>query len=399
MSSGKCPTLLPGAPAAAPLGFPSDGDHLGATPRSAGRDRAPMRRVRLALALGLLGGAGAVGIFAWETFHRVAIPPPGGVGILVSPRTPFRRIAEDLAASGLLAHPRLFVWWARLRGADRHVRSGRYWVRRPITPERLLAMLQRGPTDTRRVTIPEGLTALETTALLAQKGIGTRSAYRCALEDPALLAELSLPATGFEGYLFPDTYVLPADVGAADVLRAMVRRFRAVAADLAPRRRALGLTEAEMVTLASLIEKETARAEERALVSAVFHNRLRRGMRLQSDPTVIYALGLAGPPTVRDLAADAPYNTYRSAGLPPGPIANPGRAALEAAVTPADTKALYFVASGGGAHHFSVSLEEHLRAVRRYRARRRGGRPDCSPCKSQAGPSNWPASSFGSSRP
>jgi UPF0755 protein len=196
------------------------------------------------------------------------------------------------------------------------------------------------------------------------------------IEDARLLQAYGLPATGVEGYLFPDTYAFEWAMTPDAVVRAMLDRFREQSADLAERRMAAGLTEGEMVTLASVIEKETGRAEERALISGVFHNRLRDGMLLQSDPTVLYALGTPGGRLTRaDLAHPSPYNTYVHPGLPLGPIANPGRAALEAAIEPLSTDALYFVSRNDGSHEFSRSLDEHNRAVRRFQRKSDDGAP------------------------
>jgi len=188
------------------------------------------------------------------------------------------------------------------------------------------------------------------------------------LDDPEFLAAENLPPSGAEGYLFPDTYAFPLATPQERMLRAMVKRFReAFDATLARRALALGLSEQQVVTLASLVEEETGRPEERRLIAAVFMNRLRRGMPLQSDPTVLY-----GRPdddrkiTRADLARPTPYNTYTIPGLPPAPIASPGRASLEAAVDPAPVDYLYFVARGDGTHEFSTTLAAHNTAVARY---------------------------------
>ena len=186
--------------------------------------------------------------------------------------------------------------------------------------------------------------------------------------DSRLLAEFGLPVTGIEGYLFPDTYDFEPGTAPREVVRRLLERFRRVSASLAEKREAAGMSEEEMVILASVVEKETGSAGERALVAGVFHNRMRRGMKLQSDPTIIYGRDgeWSRPITRSDLANPHPYNTYAHAGLPPGPIANPGKAALEAAVSPQATKALYFVSRNDGTHVFSRSLKEHNRAVRKY---------------------------------
>jgi UPF0755 protein len=191
------------------------------------------------------------------------------------------------------------------------------------------------------------------------------------MEDGRLLQEFALPGTGVEGYLFPDTYAFSPMAEPADIVRAMLLRFRRESAALVARRAALGLSETDMVTLASVIEKETGQADERRLIAGVFHNRLRLGMPLQSDPTVLYGRSDGrGPITRADLAAPGLYNTYVHRGLPLGPIANPGRAALEAAIDPAPTKALYFVSRNDGSHEFSDTLEAHNRAVRQFQRKR-----------------------------
>ncbi len=195
--------------------------------------------------------------------------------------------------------------------------------------------------------------------------------FRCVMTDIRLLQEFALPSTGIEGYLFPDTYAFAATSEPLDIVRAMVTRFRQESAALAARRGAAGLSEADMVILASVIEKETGQADERRLISGVFRNRLRLGMPLQSDPTVLYGRGDPRAPITRaDLTDPRSYNTYVHRGLPPGPIANPGRAALEAAIDPAATTALYFVSRNDGSHEFSDTLDAHNRAVRQFQRRR-----------------------------
>ncbi len=294
-------------------------------------------------------------------------PPAAGVVVTISPGAPFRAIAAKLHRAGVLHHPLLLTLWARYRGDDRAVRSGEYRIEEPVSPLRLLEILQSPSRALRWVTIPEGFTANQVAAALEEAGFDGKDVFQCLMEDPAVAAEFDLPATGVEGYLFPDTYAFDWATPPLEIVRALLERFRQESAALRERRIASGLTEAEMVTLASVIEKETGSPEERALISGVFHNRLRIGMRLQSDPTVLYGRGQAsGPITREDLANPSPYNTYVHSGLPPGPIANPGLASLQAAIAPRETKALYFVSRNDGSHEFSNSLAEHNRAVQRF---------------------------------
>ncbi|MBX3023843.1 endolytic transglycosylase MltG [bacterium] len=323
--------------------------------------------VCLALVLAAAGGAW----WAWQTLFTPVPPVTPGIVVIVPSGESFRAVADRLYAAGVIAHPLLLRAYARAVGLDRTARCGEFRFAEPISPVAVLALLQSASDAARQVTIPEGFTAEQVAATLEERGYGGRDAFRCAMEDPALLLELRLPATGVEGFLFPDTYVFDASAGPADIVRVMVGRFRAQTADLAARREAMGLSEAAMVTLASVIEKETGQADERPLISGVFHNRLRLGMLLQSDPTVIYGRGNGRAPLTRaDLASEQPYNTYVHRGLPPGPIANPGRAALAAAVAPATTNALYFVSRNDGSHVFSDTLDDHNRAVRRFQPNR-----------------------------
>lgn len=329
-----------------------------------------MRRVLAGLALITVLGAASAGVAVWYACRELHTPVPlaaPGAVIFVPPGENFRAVAARLQGAGVVRHPLLLGVWARYRGLDRSVRSGEYHFRGALSPVQVLEQLQQPVEQGRLVTIPEGLTAVQIAALLEEQGYGGRDVFRCAMEDVRLLQELGLPASGIEGYLFPDTYAFEWMTEPPDVIRAMVSRFRRESAALAERRGAAGLSEAEMVTLASVIEEETGQADERQLISGVFHNRLRLGMPLQSDPTVIYGRGDGrGPLTRADLADPRPYNTYVHRGLPPGPIANPGRAALQAAIEPAATTALFFVSRNDGSHEFSETLDAHNRAVRQY---------------------------------
>jgi UPF0755 protein len=329
-----------------------------------------MRRALMLLALIVMAATVAAAVasaWAWRALHTPAALAPEGAVVFVPPGEPFRAVAGRLHRAGVVRHPLLLTWWARHRGLDRTVRSGEYRFTQPLSPIAVLEALQSRSDDTRLVTIPEGRTAEQIAALLEEQGYGGRDVFRCAMEDGRLLQEYALPATGIEGYLFPDTYAFSSMAEPGDIVRTMVSRFRQESAALAARRAALGLSEVEMVTLASLIEKETGQPEERKLIAGVFHNRLRLGMPLQSDPTVLYGRNDGrGPITRADLTAPGLYNTYLHRGLPLGPIANPGRAALEAAIDPTATTALYFVSRNDGSHEFSDTLEAHNRAVHQY---------------------------------
>jgi UPF0755 protein len=317
------------------------------------------------LAAMLLGGAG-LGVLLLER-RAPALSEPITIAIQEGELLP--DVARRLARQGVLRWPTLFVAWARLSGQDRNVRWGEFRITEPLSPRELLARITGPPDSLHAVTIPEGLTVREVVAHLEAAGLGSADTFHALLADPRFLAAEGLPPEGPEGYLFPDTYAFPMATPPDRVLQTMIRRFRKVfTAEMRERAARLGLTPQEAVTLASLVEEETAVPEERPLVAGVFLNRLRKGMPLQADPTVLYGRS-DGDRRIRrtDLARPTLHNTYTMQGLPPTPIANPGRAALEAACAPADVPYLYFVARGDGSHEFNVEVEKHNEAVARLR--------------------------------
>ncbi len=302
--------------------------------------------------------------------------------LLVEPGSSSGAIGSQLEAMGLVRHRWVFRAYVASRGAGSRLRAGQYTLDGPLSLQQIVDLLVRGAADRHDVTFPEGRNYEELAAIAAQDGIAPED-FLAAARDPSPILDLDPAASDLEGYLFPDTYDLPRGEDAAQVLvNRMVRRFRDVIRERLVRleERRLGLRE--LVTLASIVELETARADERPRIAAVFLNRLARGMPLQTDPTVIYAMRKAGRwdgnIRRRDLDIDSPYNTYRHAGLPPGPIGSPGEAALDAVLSPAAVDDLYFVSRNDGTHHFSRSLREHERAVDRYQRRRRTGGRDAS---------------------
>jgi UPF0755 protein len=331
-----------------------------------------MRRLLLVLALLVLVAGGAGGL-AYVELHRPGPPVTGPMVVSVVEGKRFADVARELHARGVLRHPELLIAWARFTGEDRQVRAGDFLVTTPLSPLGLLARVTSRPDPLHEVTIPEGLTVREVVGVFAAAGFGAEESFFCLLDDPAFLAAEDLPAEGAEGYLFPDTYDFPLATPPDRILRAMLKRFRdVVTPEFATKAAHLGLSVHEAVTLASLVEEEAAHADERRLVAAVFVNRLRRGMPLQSDPTVLYGReGSDRTLSHADLHRPTPYNTYTIPGLPPTPIANPGRAALEAAVDPAPVDYLYFVARGDRSHQFSTTLAEHNAAVAHYRRQAR----------------------------
>ena len=313
----------------------------------------------------LVGGAVLGGTWLWlrigepykgyaaaETFVEI----PQGAGVA--------EIRRRLIDAGVVQDEytfRLALWWS---GEARNLQAGEYRFEGALTPVQVLQRIGRGQVYTQRITIREGLTIAEMARVYETSGFGEARAFVDAAGNAALIKDLDPQAPDLEGYLFPETYALPRRAPASQLIGMMVDRFRTVYTDaLRARAAEQGLTTRQVVTIASLVEKETAKAEEHPLVAAVYRNRLRIGMPMQADPTVIYALQKAGryDGNIRreDLQFDSPYNTYRYPGLPPGPIAAPGKASLEAALAPADVPYLFFVSRNDGSHVFAETLAQH----------------------------------------
>ncbi len=340
--------------------------------------------IRTALVLALVA---AVAVLAWwrdALAPRPASTPP--LVLEVPPGTSAEGIANRLTELGFVRHPLLFRALVWQRGAGNRLRAGRYTLETPLSPRGLLDLLEKGQAERHDVTIPEGRSLAEIAALVAAQDVDA-AAFLAVARDPAPIRDLDPKAEDLEGYLFPDTYDVPRSADAPRVLvRRMLQRFRDVAVPLLPRLADAGMGVREAVTLASIVELETAQAAERPRIAAVFLNRLRVRMPLQTDPTVIYALRKAGPYDgnirKKDLSLDSPYNTYRYPGLPPGPIGSPGLAALLAVLEPAPVKDLYFVSRNDGTHEFNETLRDHERAVDRYQ--RFGRRAPAAPAAGRA---------------
>jgi UPF0755 protein len=329
-----------------------------------------MRRALLFLAVAVIalavigGGLAYHAAFVWRS---APFAPP--LVVAVKRGEPFPALARRLRAAGAIADARVFTLLARVRGDDRRVRSGEYELSGGATGAEVLAALVSGKQRLHLVTIPEGLTLDEIAAIYERAGFGDAERFRALAQDHDFVAGLGLPVARLEGYLFPDTYAFESETTPDEIVRRMTARFREVfTPELAQAASEHGLTVDQAVTLASIVEKEAAVPEERPRISAVFHNRLRRGMPLQSDPTVLYGVsGGDGRIHSADLVRATPYNTYVIPGLPPGPIANPGLASLQAAVRPEPGEtALYFVARNDRTHEFNDSLAAHQKAVDRY---------------------------------
>jgi UPF0755 protein len=327
------------------------------------------------LLLAVLAAGGAAGFVGWRLFQFQGTPHGGGEEkvVEVPAGASAREVVRLLARQGVLADERLAWWWVRWVKRDpRPMKAGEYAFAGPLRPDEVLERLYRGEVKTYHFTVPEGLRMEEIAAVVERAGLGRADELLALMRDPRVAASLGVPFSTLEGYLYPDTYTFPRGPRAQAVVAAMVSRAKeAWRRAEAQRRPGVTLGEAQAFVLASIVEKETGRAEERPRVSCVFHNRLRRGMRLATDPTVLYAKQLRTGAwskniTRTDLLADHPYNTYTRAGLPPGPIASPGEAALAAALDPADCRDLYFVSRNDGSHVFCADLACHNAAVKRW---------------------------------
>jgi UPF0755 protein len=283
------------------------------------------------------------------------------VRVMIPPGASFRAAADSLHRAGLVALPQLFRVYAKLRGEDRDIKAGTYLLQRGLGWQRLVDALRAGEGLERRVTIPEGWSLVEIVPQLVRTLGCPEDSVRAAVEDTALLHQLDIPTKTLEGYLFPDTYIFSYGTSPRVAVREMVRRFSEIwRKEWEERLQQLAMSRHDIVTLASIVEKEARLPEERPVIAAVYYNRLRAQMPLQADPTVQYALGAHRDRVYyKDLGVDSPYNTYRHPGLPPGPIASPGRASIEAALYPASVPYLFFVAHPDGHHEFRTTFKGH----------------------------------------
>lgn len=305
--------------------------------------------------------------------------PQEGVFVEVRHGMPRRAIARLLEEKGVIRNRWAFEAFARWVSGHT-LQAGEYFFNRPMTAPEVFQVIADGRVYTVGVTVPEGYSMFDIAELMERQKFTTREEFLKAAYDPAPIRDLAPGARSLEGFLFPAKYEFPRHVTAQRIAETMVKRFRQVwSAFQEPPGNVQGVSTLEAVTMASLVEKETGVADERPIIAGVFYNRLRRGVALQCDPTVVYAMQLAGRNdgviNRSDLRLDSPYNTYRHRGLPPGPIANPGAASLRAALHPPYVEYLYFVANMEGGHFFSKSLAEHSANVARYRRLQNGSAP------------------------
>ena len=329
---------------------------------------------RLAVPLFLLVGVPliAFSVFVFRPLQITPLPAQSGVSITIKSGQSLSSIAQHLDEKHIIADAMAFRLLAMACGDSRSLQAGVYDFSGRYSAFAVLQRLTAGKIALQSYTFPEGLTVAEVVQRCVNAGLGTAAEYQKLLSDDSFLNELQIDALSFEGYLFPETYRFSPGSSEKIVLTTMVQQTKKhLTAELLGAAKSYHLSENQLLTLASIVQKEAGNEDEMPLIAAVFHNRLSRRMLLQADPTVIYGIrNFNGNITRKDLQTDTPYNTYMRRGLPPGPIANPGLAALLATVHPAQVDYLYFVATGAGGHHFSHNLKEHNRAVRRYQLHR-----------------------------
>ncbi len=334
-----------------------------------------MLKVKLILA-GMLIVIVVAGLAGWKYVSHYAVSPvdPGAERqvVLVPAGSGVNVVSGMLARRGIVDSAIKFKLLYYLKNRHALIKTGEYALSAAMSPTEIMNMLIRGDVLLHKLTIPEGFNIKQIAQLVDKSGLAGGESFLRAATSRDFVSTLGIQADTAEGYLFPETYFFPSSVTAEKIVSTMTDRFHAVfTKEWQARAGALGFSVHEIVTLASIIEKETAIANERPLIASVFHNRLKKRMRMESDPTVIYGIpDFDGNITRVHLNTFTPYNTYRIKGLPPGPIASPGRASLEAALYPADTVYLYFVATGRGSHHFSTNFIDHKKAVRKYQLRR-----------------------------
>ena len=320
--------------------------------------------MRTLFTLLLIAGLAVGGWLAWAWYSPVR--PAAQTFVLLHPGYSTRRIAAELKAAGVIRSTTAFMVWHRLH-RKHSLKAGEYLFEKTATSVDVHERLVRGDVYVHTVVIPEGFNLFEVAQAIQDAGLGSSQDFlKAATSDTGLIADLAPDATTLEGYLFPNTYEFTRTQTMEDMAAVMVKQFRQVAREIG-----LSVEVQQTVTLASIIEKETAAPEERPMVASVYENRLAKNMPLQADPSVIYAEQLEGAYTGalhhQDMQFPSAYNTYVHAGLPPGPIGNPGKISLEAAMHPADTPYLYFVSDGSNHHRFARSLEEHNQNVAEYR--------------------------------
>jgi UPF0755 protein len=314
-------------------------------------------------------------LFCTYIAFELLVPLPTGnknIEIEIPQGATFRQAVEILSKERLVRDKNLFILIGRVSGLDRKIRTGYYSIIGKVSPLDIFDMLKKGQIIEYEITVLEGDSLAEISEKLSEKGIIDKEEFMKLSSDEDFLSLYDIDAPTFEGYLYPDTYKIPKGTDPEDVIGMMINKMREnISTELYKRASAIGMSEKEFLTLASIIEKEAITDKERPIISAVYHNRLRKGIKLQADPTAIYGVkSFRERITARDLRKKTKYNTYVIKGLPPGPIASPGIKSIIAALYPANAPYLYFVSNNDGSHHFSVTAKEHEAAVKEYRRKK-----------------------------
>lgn len=329
--------------------------------------------LRAFLVIGLLAvmAVGAAGYMAYSFLNTPASDDGETTVFEVRPSESFKTIAQRLEDQNLIRSARMLELYGRFTKVSSKIRVGEYAIRKDARPKDVLAAITSGKSIEYSVTVQEGFNIFEISDVVAKRGIAKRDEFLALVRDPVVVKELlGFEASSLEGYLFPETYNITKFTGARGLIKMMVSRYKENFAKATATKNS-GLNDRELVTLASIIEKETGAPEERPIISSVFYNRMKINMRLQTDPTTIYGIWEKTGQWDRnisknDLMTPSRYNTYSFAGLPPGPIANPGLEAMKAAANPADSEALFFVSKGDGTHVFSKDLKGHVNAIAKF---------------------------------
>jgi len=335
-----------------------------------------MKKRRIVIMIAALIITGLPAYFCTDMYsftnHPADSTKPQKVIFTIDSGQSFNKIVDNLFRQRLISSMMKFKLIARIKKSDRKLIAGEYELSATMSPLAILTQLTDGSVRLHRLSIPEGFNINQIAETVELAGFCDKQSFINAATDEAFVRTMKIAASTFEGFLFPDTYYFSNDVSSQQIIDAMVARFnKAFLPEWQARAKKIGFSVNETITLASIIEKETGVASERPIISSVFHNRLKRKMRLATDPTVIYGIkNFNGNITKKDLQTYTPYNTYMITGLPPGPIANPGSESIKAALYPADTKYLYFVSKRDKTHYFSSTLTEHNKAVRKYQLRR-----------------------------
>ncbi len=335
-----------------------------------------MKKTITIISIFIISSATLLCVLVWSIFNYAAQSSGNDISekvITVLPGQHFKMIASQLEGAGIIRDSLRFKLFARFKGYDKRIKAGEYRFSNALSPKQVLEIMVSGKVALYRITIPEGYNLAQIAGIVSEMGFTEEPVFIQSATDPEIVNALGVNAGSLEGYLFPDTYYFPKGLPLNEILGIMVNRFRDIfSAEWQERARQMDMSVHQVVTLASIIEKETGAAFERPLIASVFHNRLAKGMRLSSDPTVIYGIkDFNGNLTRKHLTTQTPYNTYLNKDLPPGPIANPGLASLEAALYPAETDYFYFVSKKDSTHQFSTTFKEHNRAVRKYQLRKR----------------------------